>query len=175
MAATITSLFLYGNILSNNVLLDGSFEEAQEVFSRYDPRIWGISLLVILLFILEAILIKKGFFRIKSRNAKRVEKAERLGHVVTAVMDGREDYYQPDDPNPIRAANYVYEIEGRQYKYRYVGHDAPTRTITLYYINNPKKTFCRTASYVNLGCVFAFLPLIIGVALVYFMGIDINV
>lgn len=150
-----------------------SLNDTAEVLSRFNPKMWLISIIVIAAYIFEAILFAKGYFKVQTRNAKRVKEAERRGHVVTAYLfkDFSDRYAYSDE---LQSGVYKYIVDGNEYKYNFSEKQRPPQTITLFYLDNPKKTFRRGEEYVNFGCLAAALPMLLGVALVILLGVDIS-
>ena len=154
-------------------LFSNNLTEISELFQKYDPKIWLIAIIIIFAYIFESILLAKGYFRIPTRNAKRVKEAEQRGHVVTAHLF--KDYstrYAPSDE--LQAAVYRYTVDGVEYKYNFCERQDPPQSITLFYLDDPRKTFRRDNEFVNLGCIMAVLPFILGVALFFLLGVEIK-
>ena len=160
-------LIYFAQIFSNNLT------EISEILKKYDPKIWLIAIIVIVTYIFEGILLAKGYFRVPTRNAKRVKEAEQRGHVITAYLfkDYSTRYASSDE---VQAAVYRHTVDGVEYKYNFCERQDPPQSITLFYLDDPKKTFRRDNEFVNFGCIAAVLPFILGVALTILLGVEIK-
>lgn len=120
-----------------------SFKQFQELISNIniDPIIMIGVIVIIATFILEFILISKGYLNF-SNNKKRMEKALKLNHQIKAQ---RISYYD-DDTTGTQVdswyhAKYEYTINNKKKQYRYLSRKHPPLVLTLYYISNPNKVF----------------------------------
>ena len=107
----------------------------KEEIQTVDPVLLISVLSGIAVFVLELILYSKGI--IFSAGEKRLEKAKKLGHTVTAhrvhinFEDRRNDSGQMDR---VWVAKYEYTFQGiRGYKVIISHHGAPGTTLTLYH------------------------------------------
>lgn len=128
----------------------------------------GIAVMVVLIIAEIKFIRNKGIKN--KRQERRLEKAKSLGHAVTAIrLEQWKD--TPVDPNSWVHATYAYEVNGKYYKYRFMEREAAPRTITLYYINNPHKTFRGTVEdSVFLMLLFYILPVAAGILTISLLG-----
>ena len=151
-----------------------SFERFKNLISQIDidPKIAIMVVSVILIFVFEIILLKKGIINDRKNNGKKVEKAKRLNHIVKAKrVNVWDDGYPNNSVNSYWHAKYVYNINSKEYVYRYLGKSHPPYELTLYYINNPKRTFFyeeKQSSIFNL--IFYLLPIIVGYIVITLLG-----
>lgn len=86
-------------------------------------------------FILEMIFTRK-----RPKENRKVKKAKELGH----VAKGKRLKYWKDDPYDVHArshATYIFEVDGKEYKYRYLGRQHPPSFAEIYYIHSPRHGF----------------------------------
>ena len=151
-----------------------SFEQFKNLISQIniEPKIAIMVISVILTFVFEIILLKKGIINSGKNNSKKVEKAKKLNHIVKAKrVNIWDDGYPNNSVNYYWHAKYVYNINSKEYVYRYLGKSHPPYELTLYYINNPKRTFCyeeKQSSIFNL--IFYVLPIIVGYIVINLLG-----
>ncbi|OUN25974.1 hypothetical protein [Pseudoflavonifractor sp. An85] len=125
---------------------------------------------VVVLFVLEIIWMRRN--NSKDRERKCVKKAKELGHVVygkrISVWD--DDLTRTSVSSYVHAT-YVYEVDGKEYKYNYLKRAAAPLTLKLYYINNPKRAFTgEKKSSVILSLLFYLIPLAAGIAVMNLLG-----
>ena len=122
---------------------------------------------VILLFVLELIWLRKY----RPRN-KRVEQAEALGHVVRAKrIQAWDDDLTRTSTSSYVHATYLYEVDGKEYRYNYLKRAAAPLTLTLYYIHNPKRAFMKEEkTSLFLGLLLYLVPIAAGVGVMLFLG-----
>ena len=81
-----------------------------------------------------------GNIKANSEDNKLLEKAIKMGHVVTASLI---DYHwdpSDQDKGPTTLAIYEYYWQGKRYKKRLTSSwQNPAREVTLYFLNNPRK------------------------------------
>ena len=128
----------------------------------------GIAVMVVLIIAEIKFMRTKGIKN--KRQERRLEKAKSLGHAVTAIrLEQWKD--TPVDPNSRVHATYAYEVNGKYYKYHFMEREAAPRTITLYYINNPRKTFRGTVEDSGfLMLLFYILPVAAGILTMLLLG-----
>lgn len=134
----------------------------------FDWKIFCGIVVAIIVFIIE-IWFNRNF---KMRN-RCVEKAIRLGHIVKAKrVEAWDDDSTGYDVNSWFHGTYSYEIDGKSYKYRYMSKVSPPYELTLYYINNPRKTFRNEnkAKEHSLALLSLFLPIAAGILVVFLLG-----
>ena len=114
-------------------------------------------------------------FKPQKKNRK-IEEAIRLGHVVKAVNDGKWDAYNYRQRKEYNC-DYVYMVNGRKYKYGYVGRSIPPQELTLYYLNDPGKAFpgmdMMTWGHDMAGLKYALvfiIPLVLGALVIVKLG-----
>lgn len=124
-------------------------------------------IVVIVLFVLEIILLKKH----RPRN-KQVEKAVAMGHVVKAKRtQAWDDDLTRTSTSSYIHATYVYEVDGKEYRYHYLKRAAAPLILTLYYLNNPSHAFTgEEKRNPILGLLFYIVPIAAGVAVMLLLG-----
>lgn len=152
------------------------FEQFEKLISQInlEPKIALMVISVILTFVFEIILLKKGIINDRKNNGKKVKKAKRLNHIVKARRVDK--YFHWDvgskiDPYAFWSAKYVYTINSKEYIYKYFRRGHPPYELTLYYINNPKRTFFyeeKQSAIFNL--IFYVLPIIVGYVVITLLG-----
>ena len=152
-----------------------SFEQFKNLISQIDidPKIAIMVVSVILTYVFEIILLKKGIINDRKNNGKKVEKAKRLNHIVKAKRVDKWCQWDESKTEPYSFwhAKYVYTINSKEYIYKYFRRIHPPYELTLYYINNPKRTFCyeeKQSSIFNL--IFYVLPIIVGYIVINLLG-----
>lgn len=133
-----------------------------------DVRVLGGLVVAIIVFVLEIRLFKSY----KRKNRRR-ERAVQLGHVVQAkrvrAWDDDTTGYSVDS---WFHARYVYEVDGREYTYRYMRKATPPVTLTLYYLSNPKRTFTgeeKEPWFLPIVCLA--LPILLGALVLRLLGV----
>ncbi len=104
---------------------------------------------------------------------KRIEKAIRLGHVVNAKRSKFWDdgLTAAEQTTSYYHADYLYEVCGKQYQYKYLDRVFPPVAIKLYYINNPRRAFHQGAKKHSLSKLLLFLlPIAMGVGAALLLG-----
>ena len=129
----------------------------------------GIVVMVVLIIAEIKFIRNKGVKN--KRQERRLEKAKSLGHAVTAIRLEQWNDTPRVDPNSWVHATYAYEVSGKCYKYHFMEREAAPRTITLYYINNPRKTFRgKVKDSVFLMLLFYILPMAAGILTILLLG-----
>lgn len=151
------------------------FEQFKKLISQIniEPKIAIMVISVILTFVFEIILMKKGIISSIKSNSKKVEKATKLNHIVKAKRVDKWCQWDESKTEPYSFwhAKYVYTINSKEYIYKYFRRSNPPYELTLYYINNPKRTFCyeeKQSSIFNL--IFYVLPIIVGYIVITLLG-----
>ena len=152
-----------------------SFERFKNLISQIDidPKIAIMVISVILIFVFEIILLKKGIINDRKNNGKKVEKAKKLNHIVKAKrVEIWDDWHQTRSiPDSHWHAKYIYTVNSKEYVYRYLGKSHPPYELTLYYINNPKRIFSyeeKQSPIFNL--IFYILPILVGYIVINLLG-----
>lgn len=131
-------------------------------------------LIIISVFIIEIILIKKGILNFKN-NKKRMEKAIKLNHIVKAH---RTSYFDDDtsghDVHSWYHAKYNYIVNGKTKTYKYLSKNFPSYEITLYYVDNPNRLFHYEDKTSALAILIYIIPFIVAAILMEFFGISIK-
>lgn len=93
---------------------------------------------------------------------KKKQKAIEAGHVVIARRTKVWDDYLSRDglESSDYHANYKYVVDGKEYKYSYMGKAYPEEEIQMYYYEDPRKIICEYKQK-NYPCVFYLLPFIV--------------
>lgn len=122
---------------------------------------------IIVVFILEIPWIRRC-----GRKSKRVRKAEKLGHVVSGRrIDVWDDDLTRTSVSSYVHATYVYEVNGREYKYHYLKRAAAPLTLNLYYVHDPRRAF--TGEIKNIGIwslLYYIIPLAFGIGVLALLG-----
>lgn len=121
-----------------------SFEQFKNLISsiNIDPVIAVGVLVIITTFVIECILLSKGYFKINDK--KRMEKAIARNHTIKATRVSYWDDYVPGEGAQVNSwyhAKYEYTINNKKKTYRYLSKKMPPMILTLYYISNPNKVF----------------------------------
>lgn len=124
----------------------------------------------IAVFVIEIVLLRRQTGH--SRKEKQIELAVSRGHVVRARrIKAWDDDETGHDVHSWFHAVYVYDVNGRTLKYRYRGKEVPPVTKTLYYLNDPRKTFdSREQKNPVLILLLYILPLAAAVAVINLLG-----
>lgn len=149
-----------------------SFKQFQELISNIniEPAILIGVIVIIFTFILEIILISKGYLNFN--NNKRVEKAIKLGHQIKAKRISHYD----DDLTGTKVdswyhAKYEYTINEKTKKYRYLSRKHPPLILTLYYLKNPNKVFHNEDKKSSiLDLLIYIIPFALGVLVMKLLG-----
>ena len=98
-------------------------------------------------YIFGGVLAHKGYFTKWQNKHSRVEKAKQLGHAVKATLV-KGGFFSDEDNGRIKHTphgTYEYIVDGKKYEYRKVftgtSGSYPPTSITVYYLDNPKKAF----------------------------------
>ena len=82
----------------------------------------------------------RAWFYVPGIRKSLQEEAERKGNVVEAHLLESHDCRDSNGmPTMDEAGTYSYEVNGKSYRYRLVSTTGIPKTITLYYIKNPRK------------------------------------
>lgn len=150
-----------------------------EHFSDLLPEAWPAELsppilagmaAAILVFAFEIVLLRKQARF--SRKKRKKELAISRGHVIQAR---RVEAWSTDetgyDDHILFHAIYVYEVNGRTLKYRYLAPEVPPMIKTLYYLNDPRKVFDgRERQNPVIRLLACLLPLAAAVAVINLLG-----
>lgn len=152
-----------------------SFERFKQLMSsiNFDPAVVVGVVAFILTFIIEGILIHKGYFKSNGRK-KRMEKAIKLNHVIHARRISKWDDYISGQKTPYDTwcyAKYEYELNGKKKQYRYMSRLLPPFQLDLYYLNNPNKVFHYEEKKSSILDVFIFIiPFAVAGLVMYLLG-----
>ena len=157
---------------------DITFQEVLEHWASYGIGFWIAIIAGIAVFVVEIKLAKRGV--ILSNRDKRIEKAKKAGHMIKAEAiyqnykrRGGKGSGTGDD---LYHCVYEYTVDGvkRRYVVAQSGH-YPPRTITLYYLSNPKRVF---SSYdhnkkdIVQGFLLYLIPLLVIYLVAKAFGVD---
>ena len=110
--------------------------------SAYPISIIILAFASVFLYIALLFLYKKSMFA--RRHAIRLERAKERGNVVTGIYSGGTTYaVRPESKSTSYEtyASYIYEVNGKTYIFVKRFKSRPPETLTLYYLDNPKKAF----------------------------------
>ena len=110
--------------------------------SQYPISVVFLAFVFIFLYIASLYFYKKSKFA--NRFSIRLEQAKQKGHVVIGVYSSDTQYaVRPEARNTSYEsyARYTYEVNGKTYSFVKRFKSVPPKTITLYYLDNPKKVF----------------------------------
>lgn len=147
-----------------------SFKQFEELIKsiNIDPIIMIGVIIIIGTFVIECILINKGYFKSNGRK-KRMEKAIKLNHVIHARRISKWDDYYPYENSPVDSwcyAKYEYELNGKKKQYRYMSRSLPPFQLDLYYINNPKRVFHYEEKTSIFAILFYIIPFALGILVI---------
>lgn len=152
-----------------------SFKQFQELMSsiKIDPAILIGVLVIISTFVLEIILISKGYFNFNN-NKKRMEKAIKLNHQIKAKrITHYDDDYTGTQVDSWYHAKYEYTINGKTKTYRYLSRKHPPTILTLYYLKNINKVFHyeeKKSSILDL--LIYIIPFVLGIIVMKLLGFN---
>lgn len=153
-----------------------AFEEFGNLISsiNIEPSYVILVFIIMLVFIIEIILIKKGMLNFKV-NEKRMQKAIKLNHIVKAKrISYYDDATSGTEVDSWYHAKYEYQIDGKKGIYKYLSRKHPSSEITLYYINNSKKLFHYEEKTSILFLLIYIIPFIIAIIIMNLLGIEIK-
>lgn len=146
--------------------------ELIELVEEYFDSVFNFNVFVgivaaIVVFILEIIYMNKH----KKVNRK-VEKAKQLGNVVTAKrISTWTDNRHGTSMDSWVYATYTYELSGKTYRYKYMERQFAPVTLTLYYLDNPRKAFTGTEKKNSFFSLFFYLiPIAVAVIIINLLG-----
>ena len=148
-------------------------DEFWDLLNRFMTDVFDLKIFCGIIAAIIVFIIEIWFDRNHRLRNRRVEKAISLGHIVKAKrVKAWDDDNTGYDVNSWFHGTYSYEIDGKSYKYRYMSKVFPPHELTLYYINNPRKTFRnenKTKEH-SLALLMLFLPITAGILVIYFLG-----
>ena len=121
----------------------------------------------VIVFVLEIIFIRK-----RNKTSWKIEKAKSLGHVV----QGKRIKAWDDDTSGYSVdswfhATYVFTVDGKEYKCRYLGKVSPPLVTNVYYINSPKKAFVENEYKQNyLSILLYIIPIAVAIVVINCLG-----
>lgn len=155
--------------------MDNSFKELIQQFYEFiintDFRVFICGLVLIGTYAIVLLLWYKGILTFE-KNKRKMEKAIKLNHVIKAKRVSCYD----DDPyrrnvNSYFHAKYEYAIDGKKFRYWYLGKIVPPYILTLYYINNPKRAFhCEKGNSPLIILIF-IIPIVAMICVMKLLGI----
>lgn len=101
-----------------------------------------IGVVFLVVYIAELLLYRK--IKDAGGHKKKIKEAKARGHVVNAFLSSDTMYLMNEDKSkfsPEYYARYEYEVNGKHYHRVERYTTKPPRTITLYYLDDPGKTF----------------------------------
>ncbi len=107
---------------------------------------------------------------------KDIQRAIEMGHVVKGKVISKwedTDDFTSTDPMSWSHADYSYEVNGISYIYRYMDRASPPDPITLYYLNDPAKTFREKENGYLIGfytIMLHLIPWVTGVMVTILLG-----
>ena len=161
-----------------NMFIDEADKEfwmmAKEHFLQTPPQVYMGIIALVVTYIFEIKFMRKHGW--KDRKPKRVQKAEKLGHIVRGERVGDGSYFE--DVGEVSEkkywrANYVYEVGGKTYTYSYRGGAYPPETLTLYYISNPRRVFHNMrGSLLNFihAAIYTLFPWVVAICVIQLLG-----
>ena len=153
-----------------------AFEKFKDLISNIHIELSYVIciLIVVIVFTIEIILIKKGILTFDP-NKKKMQKAIRLNHIIKAY---RVSSYDDDtigyDVHSWYHAKYKYIVNGESRIYKYLSKKNPPLEITLYYVNNSNKLFHYEEKTSLLFILIYIIPFIIAVIIMQLFGITIK-
>lgn len=150
-----------------------TFKEVWEQLTSYGAPLWCGVLGAIIVFIIEIILCnKKVLF---ANSDKKINEARKKGHVITGNLvkctykDRNSDTKVTDR---IYSAKYKYTVSDTEYYYWTTSISVKLPyTISLYYINNPQKTFSKADIKPNPFQILLYIiPIAVAIIIMKLMG-----
>ena len=147
--------------------------EFLDLLNRFMTEVFDVKIFCGIVSAIIVFIFEIRFTRNLRLRNRRVEKAPQLGHVVKAKRNKVwDDDTTGHDVDSWFHAAYSYKVDGKSYKYRYMSKVSPPYELTLYYINNPRKTFTnenktKEHSMALLGLLF---PIVVGILVVFLLG-----
>lgn len=150
-----------------------SFDRFKNIMSSINfelPVVFGV-ITIIMTFIIEIVLLKKGYFKFDTKKNK-MEKAIKLNHVVQAYRISKyDDDLTGFDVNSWYHAKYKYKINDKEYTYKYLSKKNPPMTLDLYYINNYNKVFHYEEKKSSVfSIIFYIIPVVLGIIVMNLLG-----
>ena len=117
-------------------------EEFLNLIEEFRTTVFNVNVFVGIVAAVLVFIVEISFIRSRKKRNRRAERAAALGHV---VMAKRIEVWD-DDPTGANVnswihATYVYEVNGKNYQYKYMERAAAPITMKLYYIDNPRRVF----------------------------------
>ncbi|MED9978758.1 MAG: hypothetical protein UFP41_00935 [Bacilli bacterium] len=152
-----------------------NFKQFQELFSsiNFDPVITVGIIVIIAIFIIECVLLNNGYINTRS-SKKRVEKAQKLNHIIKAKRISYWDDYKTSDDrlNSYYHAKYEYTINNKNKKYRYLSKKHPPLILNLYYLHNPNRVFHYEEKTSVFAILFYIIPIALGIIVMKLLGFN---
>ena len=152
-----------------------SFKQFQELISNIniDPIIMIGVIVIIATFIIECVLLNKGYINTKS-SKKKIEQATKLNHIIKAKRISYFDDYQTADDmtNSYYHAKYEYTINNKKKKYRYLSKKHPPLILNLYYLHNPNRVFHHEEKTSIFSILFYIIPFALGIIVMKLLGFN---
>lgn len=146
-----------------------SFKQFQELISNIniDPVIAIGVIVVIATFVMECILLNKGYINLNN-SKKKIERATKLNHIIKAKRISYWDDYKTADEmtNSYYHAKYEYTINNKTKKYRYLSRKHPPVILNLYYVTNPNKVFHYEEKTSVFSILFYVIPFALGILVI---------
>lgn len=152
-----------------------SFEQFEQLMSsiNFDPTIVIGVIVIIATFIIECVLLNKGYINTKS-SKKKIEQATKQNHIIKAKRISYYDDYQTADDmiNSYYHAKYEYTINNKKKKYRYLSKKHPPLILNLYYLHNPNRVFHYEEKTSVFAILFYIVPFALGIIVMKLLGFN---
>lgn len=150
-----------------------SFQDVMETFIGYGASVWIAIFVALAVFVVEIILCKNGV--IFSGVEKRIAKAKKAGKTLSATrVNSRYNDREPKGKtaNRMYIALYEYYVGNKRFTKQVVSTSVePPRSITLYYLNSPKKAFSEYETGKNpLICLIYIIPVLAAYFVIQILG-----
>lgn len=146
--------------------------EFAELVEEYFNSVFNFNVFVGIVAAIVVLIFEIIYMNKHKKVNKKVEKAKQLGNVVTAkrVSSWTDNRYGTSMDSWVYAT-YTYELSSKTYRYKYMGRQFAPITLTLYYLDNPRKAFTGTEKKNSfLSLFFYIIPIAVAVIIINLLG-----
>lgn len=146
--------------------------EFVKLIEEYFDSVFNLNVFIGIIAAIVVLVFELNYMNKHNTSNKKIEKAKQLGNVVTAKrIHTWTDNRHGTSMDSWVYATYTYDVAGKSYRYKYMDRQFAPVTLTLYYVNSPRKVFrCEGKKNAFFSLLFYLVPIAVAVIIINLLG-----